>query len=174
MTTPTDVLRAEHVLILRVLDALEVAAARLEDGAGPGDRWWTAAIAWLREFADRTHHAREERGLFPALVAAGLHAGGPVEVMLAEHAEGRSLVEAMARRSAAARAAAARDYVSLLRAHIEKENEILFPLAETILGGAALAWLRRELEVIDRELGPTADLAAAAARVDRLALEPVG
>jgi hemerythrin-like domain-containing protein len=38
-------------------------------------------IGWLRGFADRTHHAKEERSLFPALAAAGISSeGGPIEV----------------------------------------------------------------------------------------------
>ncbi|HEU5193093.1 MAG TPA: hemerythrin domain-containing protein [Methylomirabilota bacterium] len=79
--------------------------------------------------------------------------GGPIDVMLEEHAEGRALVAAMAEGRAAARAATARRYVRLLREHIAKENEILFPLADAVLDDAAQAVLLREFAQADAELG---------------------
>jgi hemerythrin-like domain-containing protein len=145
MKSPTDLLRDDHRVILAALTTLEAAAARLETGAPLPEGLWAGLVDWLREFADRTHHAREEDALFPAMIAAGLPAvGGPIDVMLEEHVEGRSLVAAMAAGPPAARAAAARRYVQLLRAHIDKENEILFPLADAVLDEAAQAALLRE------------------------------
>jgi hemerythrin-like domain-containing protein len=134
MTPPTAILRDEHVIILRALDALETAVGRLEAGHGPPDAWWDDVLHWLRTFADRSHHGKEEDLLFPAMIRAGVPSGGgPIDVMLEEHERGRALVRAMAATSGADRAAAARDYVVLLRAHIDKENEVLFPLADAIL-----------------------------------------
>ncbi len=143
MKTPTDVLRDEHGLILRGLDVLETAAGRLEAGQEPPDGWWEDALDWLRSFADRTHHAKEEDLLFPAMIRAGLpSAGGPIDVMLEEHERGRALVRAMSVSTGAARAAAAREYVALLRAHIDKENEVLFPLADAVLADGARGVVR--------------------------------
>ena len=126
MRNPTDVLRDEHRVILRALDVLERA---IGPGKAIADGWWEAAVAWLRAFADRNHHAKEERSLFPAMVKAGVPSeGGPIAVMLDEHAQGRALIAAIADRVGPGRVAAARDYVDLLRAHIDKENDVLFPL----------------------------------------------
>lgn len=137
MRTPTDVLRSEHEVILRALALLEGAAAR-PAGAEPPDDWWERAGDWLRWFADRSHHAKEERSLFPALIKAGLSSpGGPVDVLLEEHADARALVRAM--RGAPAAARAARRYVALLRRLIDKENGVLFPLAEALLDERAMA-----------------------------------
>ena len=66
MKPPTDVLRDEHTIILRGLDLLEAAADRPEGGAAPPDGWWEEVLGWLRAFADRNHHAKEEDLLFPA------------------------------------------------------------------------------------------------------------
>lgn len=166
----TDVLRREHGLILRALDVLEAAARRLQTAAGPGEHWWAELMDWLRVFADRNHHAKEERGLFPAMARAGVPDGhaGPVGVMLEEHAEGRALVAAMASGGAATRAASARRYVDLLRAHIEKENGVLFPLAEAVLTDDAQRALGREFDTIADALGRDASPSYAEAVLEGL------
>jgi hemerythrin-like domain-containing protein len=167
--TATEILRAEHVLILRALTTLETAADRLASGVPPPAGWWTAAIAWLRGFADRTHHAREERLLFPAILDAGVpREGGPVAVMLEEHELGRSLIQAMETSAGPARVDATLRYVDLLRNHIDKENGILFPLADAVLDDTAQRTLRREFDAITDELGRDATLDGALAGVERL------
>jgi len=170
MSDPIDLLRDEHRVILRALDALERAADRLARGAALPDGWWESAVAWLRAFADAGHHAKEERSLFPALVKAGVPSdGGPIGVMLAEHEEGRGYVRAMAEGPDARRASAAREYASLLRQHIDKENDVLFAIAEAVLDEQAQAALRREFEGVAVELGREASIAAGEAAVERLA-----
>ena len=68
------------------------------------------------------------------MVKAGVPSeGGPIGVMLEEHTQGRVLVQAMAAAGPAERPAVARRYIRLLRDHIEKENGVLFPLADSIL-----------------------------------------
>lgn len=133
-TTATDMLREEHEVILRGLAILKRVGEGLESGR-PVDR---NALQWLvdffRTFADRCHHGKEEAHLFPALEGHGIpKAGGPVGVMLVEHEEGRALVRAIAEGDDAQAAAAIRKYVTLLRAHIDKENGVLFPMAEQVL-----------------------------------------
>jgi hemerythrin-like domain-containing protein len=161
---PTETLRDEHRVILRALDLLERAAGR----AVPDD-WWTAALGWVGAFADRNHHAKEEAALFPAMAKAGVPSDeGPVAVMLEEHAEGRRLVATMRTGTGDARARACHDYVALLRAHIDKENEIVFPLADAVLDAQAQAGLRREFEAVETEQ-EAAGIIAGDAGVDRLA-----
>lgn len=49
---------------------------------------------FLKVFADKCHHAKEEDVLFPEMEKAGvLRKGGPIGVMLAEHAQGREYVK---------------------------------------------------------------------------------
>ena len=154
MRYATDVLRDEHCVILDWIGRLEVAAARLEGGDTLPDERWTELIDWLRTFADDRHHAKEENLLFPAMIRAGIPArGGPVDVMLEDHEECRALMAAMAAGPPAGRAAAARRYVRLLREHIAKENEVLFPLAEAVLDADAQAALLHEFVQADAALG---------------------
>ena len=55
-----------------------------------------AFIGFLKEFADKCHHGKEEGLLFPAMVAAGIpDKGGPIGVMLAEHTQGRQFIRDM-------------------------------------------------------------------------------
>jgi hemerythrin-like domain-containing protein len=169
MPTPTDVLRDEHRVILRALDVLEMAAAQLVRGRPLPDGWWPEIIAWLRSFADKNHHAKEESSLFPAMVKAGVPSeGGPIAVMLEEHERGRALVRAMEAGAAAARAAKAREYVALLREHIDKENGVLFPMADAVLDDRAQGALAREFEAVEAELGRDASISHAEAAVERL------
>ena len=142
--TATTSLRREHEAILAVVSCLR-AACRSAQASGRIDaETFRQAIDFIRGYADAWHHAKEEEHLFPALVAMGLpREGGPVGVMLHEHELGRAYVRAMADNLEAAGggSAAAVDaviqnglgYAELLEAHIQKENGILFEMADRIL-----------------------------------------
>ncbi len=158
----TKILMDEHRVIERVLDALEAAARRLRDGdAVPPDLFMRAA-EFIKGFADGCHHQKEEGVLFPAMQSAGIPGeGGPIGVMLAEHQEGRRLTGAM--RGAAERLAggdgraraevvqAALEYVDLLRAHIAKEDNVLFPMAEQVLEAPAQAEVAEGFRRVEHE-----------------------
>jgi hemerythrin-like domain-containing protein len=167
--SPTDRLRDEHRVILRALDLLETAAGRPAGGAHVPDAWWAELAAWFADFADRNHHGKEEGALFPAMVKAGVpQEGGPVGVMLAEHAEGRALVRTLAAGSEAERVRAAREYVALLRAHIAKEHDVLFPLADAVLEGPTLRAIGREFDDVETALGRATRTGAAEIELARL------
>ena len=135
----TQILRDEHEVILDVLDGLELLAEHAH-GCGILDvQAATDALEFLATFADRCHHGKEERALFPMLERKGLPRNvGPLAVMLSEHDEGRAKIAAM-RAALTANAperfaAHARTYIELLRDHIAKENQVLFPMADGLLG----------------------------------------
>ena len=170
MRSATQTLREEHRVILRALVLVEAAAGRLSGGRALPDGWWEVLLEWLRAFADRNHHAKEEAYLFPALAQAGVPAaGGPVSVMLEEHAEGRALIRAMVEGNGERRAEAARGYVHLLRDHIDKENGVLLPLSEAVLDSRGQLLLARGFEKVEAEQGPAASIERAEAVVDQLA-----
>ena len=183
----TQTLVDEHRLILRMLDLLEGAAARTAAGSPDGLEFYLDAVDFIRNYADRFHHAKEEDILFAALVKNGMpRENSPVAAMLLEHDRGRGYVKAM---EAAVKAALqgvsgqlpaiagnAREYLEMLREHIAKEDSILYPLAERvipevmreeILDGYALAearnaptFARSYRELVERYEAEAADRAA--------------
>jgi hemerythrin-like domain-containing protein len=165
---PTDILRDEHRLITVMLDIMESLCLRLEANPDVNHDHLDLIIDFIRAFADRCHHAKEEKSLFPALEAAGVpRENGPIGVMLKEHALGRNLTSVMEEALAGMRAGdragtamfirASREYVSLLRSHIRKENNVLFTMAGEKLSPAEQKRVMDEFERIEREeTGPGA------------------
>lgn len=140
-------LRHEHEAILSALPLLERLAARASgDAVAAADL--AAFLDFLHEFVELCHHGKEGELLFPAMVKAGLaEHGGFVDELLAEHAHGRELlqrlVEASAPLQAHAFATAAAAYNAHLRAHIDKENTALLPMAERLLDSPDMAALQQ-------------------------------
>jgi hemerythrin-like domain-containing protein len=154
----------EHEKILSVLDVQEALCADIRRGEQPPAGLCEQLVTFMQVFADDRHHHKEEDLLFPALEHAGLpRDGGPVGVMLHEHEIGRSLIgrmaEAAARWSAgdaaglAAFGIVAAEHASLLRAHIQKENQILFPMAERFLDADTKRDLAAQFEARDAARG---------------------
>jgi len=143
-TDITQVMVDEHKLILRMIALVEKNVAAMEAGRFRNWQFFLDAVDFIRNYADRFHHAKEEDVLFVALVKNGMpEKASPIEAMLIEHDQGRAHVRGM--EEAAQRALAgepgqipviaehARGYIELLRGHIQKEDDILYPLAERVL-----------------------------------------
>ncbi|HCA47068.1 MAG TPA: hemerythrin [Armatimonadetes bacterium] len=141
---PTSTLRHEHEIILLVLNGIERGAGSLRATLLDDPDWLDTIVDFVRNFADRCHHGKEERHLFPRLEERGIPgAGGPIGVMLQEHEQGRAFIRSVAGAAPEARAGdteamdiaseALLAYVSLLRSHIAKENDVLFMMAERVL-----------------------------------------
>jgi len=158
----TEILKAEHRVIERVLAALETAAGRLAAGQAVDPAFFLQAAEFVKGFADGCHHKKEEGVLFPAMEAAGIPAeGGPIAVMLAEHQEGRRLTAVMragAEKLLAGDIAAresvtqnALNYVALLRQHIDKEDHVLFPMADQAIQGSAERQVATAFDHVEHE-----------------------
>jgi len=139
-----DVLMDEHRVIERVLDALERAAGRLQRGESVRPGFFLDAAEFAAGFADGCHHRKEEGVLFQEMEAYGEPArGGVIEALVHEHVEGRAYTRELRNAAtalergdeAAAKriVAAARGYAALLREHIEKEDEGVFPMAAQMI-----------------------------------------
>jgi hypothetical protein len=163
MSTPwRELLMTDHETTERVFAAMEKSFAQ-PAGPSPG------MVANLREYVvgyvDRCHNQKEERTVFPLLEAAGMpRQGGPLAVMLAEHAEAKQLVAAL---DAAATAFAGGDrgrlgelraafdaYANLCKGHFWKENDILYPMALRLLPEDVQAGIVAGIEAVEAELGP--------------------
>lgn len=160
--TATEVLKTEHSAIRIMLNVLETVADRLERGEDVSHADLEAMLDFIRVFADSCHHAKEEDLLFPALEQVGFpRESGPVGVMLLEHDTGRGHVRGLAAAvarlkegdaSAAAEAAQhARAYAQLLDAHIDKEDNILYMMADMHLSESEQQRLVEEFERVEEE-----------------------
>ncbi len=141
---PVEILMQEHRVIEVALSCLEAMVQKAEADNRLEQEPAEQIVDLIRNFADRCHHGKEEDRLFPALVAKGMpKEGGPIAVMLAEHDMGREFVGRMAQSIESAAqgdqqglqefSSAAYGYINLLRAHIQKEDRILFPMADRFL-----------------------------------------
>lgn len=130
--SPYATLAREHRLIERALAILarlsdEAVRTKTLDAVTAGE-----LLRFFREFADRIHHLKEERILFPAIEAKSFFPGCG---LLSEHELGRLRVRNMAAAierwsvgDAEARMAfvrQARSYINLLQTHIAKEDDCL-------------------------------------------------
>jgi hemerythrin-like domain-containing protein len=158
----TQVLKEEHGGIKIMLGILGTACDRLESGQAVPGTDLERILEFLKVFVDRCHHAKEEDFLFPALERTGIpREGGPIGVMLSEHVKGREFIRGMSDTaegcSKGERAAVekftfyARGYTELLLEHIEKEDEILYPMADGRLDDAVDRTLMEEFERVEEE-----------------------
>lgn len=144
-----DVLIQEHRAVERVLETLE----GLIDDFLTNPEVPDAAKQELGEVSDYLardlvlHIQKEDQGLFPALGKFLPTNEGPIAVMLHEHREidqthqelAQGIAELEQHPSVGGKAAAQiRDHgrclIQELRAHLYKEERVLFPFAETCLG----------------------------------------
>jgi hemerythrin-like domain-containing protein len=160
----TEILMSEHRVIETVLACLEKMADETDAKKSLDVSDARDAVAFLKTFADRCHHMKEEDRLFPAMEKFGMpREAGPTAVMRHEHEMGRAHVRRMDEATtafergdaAAARTFAfeARAFVELLREHIAKEDEILFPMADRMLPPAVQDELLRGFEHAEKDMG---------------------
>ena len=162
----TEVLVEEHRAIKRVLTVLRQAARDISDGKQHSPEVFEQAVDFIRNFADRCHHLKEENILFKEMEKKGIPAqGGPIGVMLLEHEKGRALARGMAEaipgyahgvaQARQALADQARGYANLLAQHIDKEDNILYPMANQRLTEKDQASLLARFEQMENEeMGP--------------------
>ena len=138
MGKATQDLRKEHEAILYVLQILDKMIDSKRRDAEIVLRYYGEVIYFLKIFADKCHHGKEENYLFKELVNKGIaNEDGPVGVMLQEHAQGRDYIAQMAEsvdnQDISGFNSAAIQYRDLLRRHIDKENNVLFMMADKVL-----------------------------------------
>lgn len=138
MGKATQDLRNEHEAILFVLSILDKMIETEAAADITRSQYCGELVYFLKIFADKCHHGKEENILFKALEDSGIqNEGGPIGVMLSEHVQGREYIlqmsGALETGDVHAYNAAAAQYRDLLRIHINKENMILFQMADQVL-----------------------------------------
>ena len=157
-------LEAEHRVIQKMVAGMSVLAEQLEGGEPVDVSLLESIVVFLRTFADRCHHGKEETFLFPALIRRGVPSHGcPIGGLTMEHQKGRVMVGELAdaiRGYAAGEPPARENLVKSLRAlvafypsHIWKEDYLLFPLAGKVLTPEDQQELTDKFETVEREIG---------------------
>ena len=134
-------LKSDHQNILKRLDDLEAVINQT-----------TINHAKIKEFVHFTetftepHHQKEEQVLFPALEKKGIpNEGGPIGMMLIEHTAKRDYLVKMRENLQENNNIKLKEntqaMISLLRDHIYKEDNILYPCAQDALTEEELASL---------------------------------
>jgi len=173
----TSDLRAEHVGVGRMLGIMDAMRARLETGGRVGADDLVQAVDFLRVFVDACHHSKEEQLLFPAM--AGISsARETIAVLLEDHVRGRELVSAiddasqrLAMGGADAPAEISRamqEYATLLHAHIRREENDCFGLADRELPVDVQSGLEHGYDRVEREVVGQGRHEAFHAMLDRL------
>ncbi len=162
MTATAD-LRSEHVGVGRMLGIMDAMARRAKEGEKPDLGDLAQVIEFLRVFVDRCHHAKEEDLLFPAMRAADLVSAEPtIEILLDDHVQGRATVARIAAATQAIGegsesavqelADSFSDYTRLLHAHIRREENDCFNVADRELSSFAQQELAEGYDRIERDV----------------------
>lgn len=158
---PSEILEQEHDVILKMLEIGTEMAKEIEkmDTQTLGD-----LIDFIRNFADRCHHAKEEKIFFVEAEKHGIPKdGGPIGMMLVEHDEGRAFVkgmdEALKKIMSGDKMAFTQykenllQFIGLLETHIRKENQILYPMINMHLPEKLQADILKRFEKAEEEMG---------------------
>lgn len=151
-----EILVKEHDSILKMIEITTIILKK-EDKTEINIDHIENIIDFIKNFADKYHHLKEEDVLFMEMEKYGMpREGGPIGVMLAEHDEGRNYIKLAAQGVAEYKQGNTKalieiesnllDFCTLLTNHIGKENSILYPMAERLLPGKILKAMSENFE----------------------------
>jgi hemerythrin-like domain-containing protein len=160
--TPTEILKHEHKIILMVLDAAKREVQSIRQRGKLHVAELEKMVDFIRNFADRCHHAKEENLLFVKMNEKGMPSeSGPIAVMLKEHTEGRRRIKAISEAISKAQEGNPATlqtisenldaYIQLLRNHIEKEDNVLYPMADKVFTGQDQQSLSEAFDKVEAE-----------------------
>lgn len=161
--SPIEDLVHEHKAIIVMLSIMNKIAENIRNDQSVDTNDIESIVDFLKIFADKCHHGKEENALFPALVEAGIpKESGPIGVMLHEHNVGREYIKDISTKteqfisgnSEALQliANSLLSYTNLLHAHIQKEENILFPMGEKVLTAQKQNEIYEQFERIEEEV----------------------
>ena len=163
MKDVTGMLKEEHQLILKAIDVLLNECVQLDEGQELEKSFFEKVIDFIKNYADKFHHAKEEDILFEKLNSdtVQMHCN-PIPQMLYEHDTGRDFVKGMERgleeNDKKTVIENARGYAYLLKDHIMKEDNILYPMAEEALNDEQKDSILKEYNEVEVNKFPKADI----------------
>jgi hemerythrin-like domain-containing protein len=158
----TAVLKEEHGGVKIMLGILGKVCDRLQAGGYPDFDHIDGILEFLRVFVDTCHHGKEEDFLFPAIEKTGGRKDQwPIEELRSDHGRGREFIRKMTEAVPGIRKGDgpavnrfirnAREYICLLRAHIDREDSEVFPLCDARLPKEQQETLIAEFERVEEE-----------------------
>jgi len=156
MDIALKLLSDEHQNILKVIDALLKECDVLASGKEINKDFFKKIIEFVRGYADKFHHAKEEDILFVELSKdeAQMHCN-PTQQMLYEHDLGRNFIkeleEGVKNNNKNKIIENARGYARLLQEHIFKEDNVLYSMADEALSQEIKKTILARFEKIGQE-----------------------
>ncbi|BEG98449.1 hemerythrin domain-containing protein [Bacteroides sedimenti] len=161
---PKDNLMHDHKKIEVMLGILTKIGENIRKHQNPVLEEIDQIIEFLRLFADKLHHGKEETIYFPALFEYGMaNENSPAAVMLFEHEVGRGYIRDMAsaveslkkgeKNAANLLAESIESYVELMENHILKENTILFSIGDKLIPPPKQEILYKDCQLMDSKFG---------------------
>jgi hemerythrin-like domain-containing protein len=160
--TPTENLKNEHNDIKGLLNIMSKIAGNIKSN----DVFYTSdvedIIDFLKYFIEKSHHGKEEV-FYPALEYAGIpKEAESLSIILYEHALARNYLKDIDSCvvnckignsfSGDMLAESMINYVQLIKNHMQKEEEIIFPFAEQELSYEKQVELAKEFELIEENI----------------------
>lgn len=161
----TQTLEEEHHIIQTVVGVMAALAENINKGMTPEADTLRNLVEFMQVFADKCHHGKEEKILFPLLETKGVPVNGcPLGILIHEHQSGRKLVAELAEAVEAYANGSSKEngplcvsmsgLVNLYPNHIWKEDYLLFPMTDKILNEKEQQKLMEEFELVEKEIGP--------------------
>lgn len=158
------VLTREHQIIMKVVNALSAMSDELARGRSVAPQKFRDVVRFMREFADKCHHAKEDDILFPEMAMHGVpETGCPLGALRQEHVQARQLVSTLAERTEAyaRREEGAVDALTeiigdigrLYSSHIWKEDNMVFPMVDRLFSLHDIERLAERFERAEMRLG---------------------
>jgi hemerythrin-like domain-containing protein len=161
---PIKMLVDEHTNIKYVLGAIPGTVQLIKENRPEGLALAKKAIEFIRNYADKFHHAKEEEILFKLFDETT----DIIATMNKEHEIGRSHVRAAAGAIDKMDLAGIEEhltaYAALLAEHIRKEDEVLYPWMDRALTDSQVGILYGKFAEVERAFGDEPERLAAFAR----------
>lgn len=160
--SPTENLKREHEAISEVLNIM----SKIADDIREKKVFYTTDIDSIVDFLIaywyNCHNQKEEQVFYPALIKAGIHTDDEsIGDITHEHSMGRIYIREMSHSienckignsfSSEKLVDSLTNYVNLLRFHIQKEEEVLFPKANVVLTEENQREISNQFEAIEEQ-----------------------
>jgi len=157
---PIRDLRDEHGGIITMLNIMTEVTIRLKNREEVNKEHLEKIVEFLRNFADKCHHGKEESILFPEVVK-NISNLPILNELLGEHKTGRDYISGIAESlkyydtgnpDSFHIAANMEGYISLLTEHIKKESNSLFPIADKQIPDKIQLEIEEKFETLERDV----------------------